>query len=378
MNMNKELFEQAIKEAEELSRTILSREDEALDDSLVQDYAQRHKYLKGIRVDRAWMKFMLRANRGLILKASSVAAAVVIAFFTLFEFSDNAQEQIAANIYPAEGTVTIKLPSGETVALEQSQNQQGKLEGANLDVEGKEISYLAKGNEAVSSGNRPKKGGIDELQYHELIIPKGKSFSLVLSDGTKVWVNAESSIRYPVEFASNQREVIVEGEAFFDVVKDKSRPFIVKTADYSIRVLGTKFNVKSYKDENVVATTLVSGSISIPSGFAEEKVIAPGEQFRFNREDKTVAIERVDTELYTSWINSSIKLNGTPLNEIVLQLKRRYDVQFVFEDEDLKDSTFTGVIPLNENLSVILNMFSKVSSVQFRVEDNVVIVSKKS
>jgi ferric-dicitrate binding protein FerR (iron transport regulator) len=191
-------------------------------------------------------------------------------------------------------------------------------------------------------------------------------------------VNAESSIRYPVTFASNERVVHVDGEAFFDVVKDDSKPFVVKTNDYSVRVLGTKFNVKCYTDEDFVATTLVSGSVSIPTSLGEEKVISPGEQLRLNRNDRTVTVSKVDTEIYTSWINNTITLRETPLHEIVSQLRRRYDVQFVFEDSSLRDETFTGVVPLNESLNTILSMFSKVSSVDFRVEDGVVFIGKNS
>jgi hypothetical protein len=376
--MNQEQFEQAIKNAERLSQELVSSENDVLKNDFSKGYNERKAYVKGLDVGKAWVRFMFRANRALIFQATSAAAAVAIAFIVLFNYNNRNKETIMANILPAEGVVTVTLPTGEIVALDQTLPETTRLNGAAIDVQNQKISYNKTLPNDKPRADKSTQVVKEEVSYHELKIPKGKSYSLELSDGSTVWVNAESSIRYPVTFASNERVVHVDGEAFFDVVKDDSKLFVVKTNDYSVRVLGTKFNVKCYTDEDFVATTLVSGSVSIPTSLGEEKVISPGEQLRLNRNDRTVTVSKVDTEIYTSWINNTITLRETPLHEIVSQLRRRYDVQFVFEDSSLRDETFTGVVPLNESLNTILSMFSKVSSVDFRVEDGVVFIGKNS
>lgn len=376
--MNQEQFEQAVKKAEQRTREYLLASSEEHFDELMVEYPKRGDYLRSLNVKAAWLRFVFRTNRTLLLRVTSAAAAAIVAFVVLFNLSSTDQQTIIADILPAEGVVTVTLPTGDVVAIDQNHSGTTQLKGAAIDYQNQKISYSqpVDGEQQEAEARQP--GDEPEVSYHELRIPKGRSYSLVLSDGTEVWVNAESTIRYPAAFASNERTVFVEGEAFFDVVRDDSKPFVVKTKDYSVRVLGTRFNVKCYSDEEFVATTLVSGSVSIPTGLDEEKVIVPGEQLLLSRKDGKVTIDKVDTEVYTSWITNTLTLRQTPLHEVVNQLRRRYDVQFVFEDSSLRNESFTGVVPLNENLNAILSMFSKVSSVEFRVENGVVFIGKSS
>jgi ferric-dicitrate binding protein FerR (iron transport regulator) len=214
-------------------------------------------------------------------------------------------------------------------------------------------------------------------EYNELYIPKGKSYSLILSDGTRVWLNAESSIRYPVQFGSNERRVVIDGEAFFDVTHDTGKPFIVQTNDYNVKVLGTKFNVNAYKDEKVTATTLVSGLVSVSKEGANDLLVNPGEQISFNRSDGSIGKKEVDVELFTSWVNNKLKLESMRVEDIFRILGRRYDIDVFFSDEGAKDVEFTGKIPLNDNLNVILDQISIISNIEFQIEKRLIVVRYK-
>lgn len=196
---------------------------------------------------------------------------------------------------------------------------------------------------------------------HLLDVPRGGEYRLVLTDGTHIHLNAESRLSYPVIFNHLSREVYLRGEAFFEVAKDEKKPFLVHTSLGDIEVLGTKFNVSTYGEEQVVVT-LEEGSVKVTYGSREE-ILSPGEQAVIK--DQTVDVSNVHVENYTSWSTGVYEYIDTPLATIVRQLSRWYDVDMVFADPHLGERRFAGVIFRDQPLQYAVDILSRVSDVCF-------------
>lgn len=195
-------------------------------------------------------------------------------------------------ITPGGTRAELVLPSGEVVDLVEKSGVISRGENTVINNEGKTLSYKSTGNQAP----------MDSLRYNEVIVPKGGEYQLVLSDGTLVYLNSMTRIRFPERFAGECREVEVIGEAFFEVTKDKHIPFVVKTGTYDITVLGTKFNVTAYADDDVSTTTLVEGAVAISGkSIGEIRTLHPNEQLVVNKKSGVVDVKNVDVGYYTAW-----------------------------------------------------------------------------
>lgn len=188
-------------------------------------------------------------------------------------------------------------------------------------------------------------GYSEELVHNELHIPNGKMFTLVLSDGTEIHLNSGTQIQYPVKFPkTGKREVTIQGEAFFKVARDVDHPFIVKSGEMSIEVLGTSFNVSAYEDENTIHTVLIEGSVSLShnSNSKESVLLAPGNKASWSKSDETLSVYPVDTLLYTSWISGEIVFRDTPFPELIKRLERSYNVIINNGNRELNGKTFNA------------------------------------
>jgi len=367
-----ERYKKAIEDARDLADKML----QDMDSEFAADYKFRQKSLKSIDTKSDWLKFWWRANRAKVYKISAAAASLALLITLIINVTDksdvnNTIAVVSSGIMPANGNVVLTLSSGETVQLDSNTRIEDKISGIRVNESAGEISYAG-----VNSGADSKKES-QSIEYNELSVPKGRSYSIILSDGTKVWLNALSKIKYPVQFSSNERNVELTGEAYFEVKRDENAPFTVKTNDYKVRVLGTSFNVNAYSNENKTVTTLVTGSISIPESNGIEKKIAAGEQYSYDRVSDKAEVSRVNVELYTSWIDNLLRIEEQSLDEIFKILERRYDINVDFRDKGTSSEKFTGKLPLNDNLKVVLEQLSKVSNVDFKTEDNTVSVTYK-
>jgi ferric-dicitrate binding protein FerR (iron transport regulator) len=178
--------------------------------------------------------------------------------------------------------------------------------------------------------------------------PRGGTYQLILPDGTKAWLNAASSIRYPVVFAGGKREVEVEGEVYFEVAKDRKKPFVVDARDQHIRVLGTHFNVNSYDDESQGITTLLEGSVNV-----NNKLLSPGQSFSNGK------VQNADTEKAIAWTKGITYFNRTGINAMMREVSRWYDIDVEYRGVDTK-RTFTGQVPRTAKLSTILKLLSAI------------------
>lgn len=204
----------------------------------------------------------------------------------------------------------------------------------------------------------------------------GDKSSIVLPDNSHVWLNSGSKLTFNSNFRDG-RKVALEGEAFFEVSKDKHHPFEVKTADVKIEVLGTKFNLKAYSDEKSVSTTLVEGSVKISSEYQHE-LMKPDQKMTFDKESKQMTVEKLtDTSLETDWKDGRFVFRNETLAELKPKLERWFDVDIFFGDEQVKNRRFTGVLG-RESILEAVSYFDLSNFVTCRIEGNKIIISSQN
>ena len=205
-----------------------------------------------------------------------------------------------------------------------------------------------------------------ETVFNKLTTPTGGTYRVVLADGTKVTLNAASSLRYPVAFTDSTRSVFLTGEAYFDVTHTGA-PFMVKSASQEVRVLGTEFNIKAYGDEASVETTLIEGSVQVETTFGP-KLLQPGDQAILTR--SALDISPVSPAKYTAWMSGKFQFSGASMEEVMLTLARWYGFEYSFANEEAKDLHFTGRVDNQQPISAILKMLEATTLVKFKFQDD--------
>ncbi len=248
-------------------------------------------------------------------------------------------------------------------------------EGESVDLGEKEsrIDYSNEGT-ILLNGSRVLKSGANTApsKINQVVIPYGNRSEITLNDSTVVYLNAGSRLVYPSTFEGENREVYLFGEAFFDVAKDTKHPFVVHTSDISIRVLGTKFNISAYPEDNVIQTVLEEGEVSIrrkDAGlFERDIVLHPNELASYSRKDKNVRITEVDISYYTLWKDGVIKFSNSDLNRVLKHLERYYRVQFRFENPFNADIKISGKLSLKEKKEEVFEYISRVALIDIEYD----------
>lgn len=227
------------------------------------------------------------------------------------------------------------------------------------------------------SGSKPNK------IFNEISVLRGSKTRMTLADGTKLWLNASSKIRYNQNFNKQERDIFLEGEAYFEVAKNAHKPFNVYAGGIVVHAVGTTFNVKAYPEEKVVETTLVEGAVivSADTESAEKIVLKPNEQVLYNKpglntSEKILVTKGINAELFTSWISDKLVISSEDLESLAVKLGRKYDVVFHFDDNSLKKLRFTGVLK-NETIEQILEVLKISSPVNYRIREREIWLSKK-
>ncbi|GEP91699.1 FecR family protein [Chitinophaga terrae (ex Kim and Jung 2007)] len=270
------------------------------------------------------------------------------------------------NILPGKEGAILTLADGSEVVLDSLGNGTiARQNGAQLVLANAQLSYQPAGTSA------------ETVTYNTITTPRGRQFRVVLSDGTEVWLNAASSLRYPTVFGEGERQVEVKGEAYFEVAADTKRPFHVnvnKKAD--ILVLGTHFNVNAYDNEKTIATTLMEGAVRVSatvSGKAAEVVLRPGQQARISAAaDRITVKEHADVDNVIAWKNGLFNFEGADFADIMRQLERWYDIEVVY-GKGIPDIEFEGQMTRDVPLNGLLTILSR-SGIQFRLEGRKLIV----
>lgn len=209
--------------------------------------------------------------------------------------------------------------------------------------------------------------------YNTLSTPSQCDFTFILEDGTRVWMNAKSSLRYPVAFHGKERIIYAEGEIYLEVAKDERRPFFVILDGMKVEVLGTSFNINSYADEKYAEVTLVEGRVAAYVN-TENYCLLPNRQLRWDKENKTVEVKPVNVNDYIAWKNGKYIFKERVLSDIAKVLRRWYDVEVVFKNIEQGNSIYTGVINKEERLDVFIKRLNETSSFNCRLEDNCVFI----
>ncbi|TKG95480.1 FecR family protein [Puteibacter caeruleilacunae] len=215
-----------------------------------------------------------------------------------------------------------------------------------------------------------------EVAYATFVAPRGQVSSLTLYDGTKVWLNSESSIKYPSTFNQDNREITLVGEGLFEVTKNKEIPFVVNAGGSKIKVHGTTFDVKAYRNEDIVQTVLLEGKVEVIND-DESVFMSPGERVQVNQQNGRITKDKVDVASYTAWKGGKVYFNKEKLKDLVVRLERWYDVRFEFTDESLKELSFSGVITRNKSLDYNLYIIKLTNKIEYKIDKDKVIISLK-
>ncbi|WP_184549676.1 FecR family protein [Mucilaginibacter sp. FT3.2] len=303
----------------------------------------------------------------LLTAAASVILCLAIGIPAYLHYGYPKQQQVAAvqknmQIIPGGNKAILTLANGKQVVLNGAAN--GNIaRQANIAVK-----KLADGLVAYNGGaNTSTQAAV--TTYNTMTTPRGGQYHLILADGTNVWLNAASSIKFPVLFNGSERRVQVTGEAYFEVTHDKTKPFRVESNGQIIEVVGTHFNVNAYADENEVKTTLLEGSVKVKVG-DKNYLLKPGEQSQLK--NGVVNVTDGDTEEAIAWKNGIFHFNDASIESVMRQLSRWYNVDVKYEGK-IQERTFSGEISMNVNASQILDAMS-FKKIHYTIEGKTIIV----
>lgn len=311
------------------------------------------------RIEKTNTSIVRKRRLKLILMGISAAAIFTLIFISTREwFSDNNRQvatiEESATKYHTEITDEIQLISS---------NNQHSIAGDSATIDYSQKDKIVINEDIVDTKSQ-------EVAYNQLIVPYGKRSSIILSDGSKIWVNAGSKVTYPDKFTDKQREIYVEGEIYADIESDRNRPFIVKTKDINVKVLGTEFNVAAYNNDKTHSVILVEGSVQILSKNSKDKdkkiILKPNQGFFIS--DNTSHIGRVDVSNYISWKNGYTSFRNEKLGIILNRLSKYYGVTITC-DPEVSNFRFSGGLDLKENIEQVLKGICNVAAVKYEKEN---------
>lgn len=304
---------------------------------------------KGIRANKQ------RKNRHIVYFIISSAACVLLLFGGIYalinEAGSNKETIELANIPIPDGVkdeITLVTSSHKNLNVEDNSN----------------VTYDKDGSVTVNSRKiSPAKSGKtknEEIAYNQIIVPPGKRTNVFFADGTRIYVNAGTRVVYPTVFAKDKREIYVDGEIFLEVKKDISRPFIVKTDNMNVRVLGTSFNVCSYKQDKESSVVLVSGKVEVQTKSKQKVYLSPDDMFKLNASE--FSTRKVDVYNYISWKDGVMKLDAEPLDKVLIKLSRYYGQEILF-DKSLASMPISGKLDLRDNLDEVIDIIAETAPI---------------
>ena len=320
--------------------------------------------------ERTWgrLKRATGLHQRAVLRRWIVAASLFIPFlwcglyWNVFQFSSEMSDHQQTKIAPRISVAQLCLPDGNVINLDKD-----KIYNLQLSEGGRFV------NEQGVLTNEGGNSKMNVIQYNEIWIPRGGEYKLVLPDGTIVWLNAESSLRFPTSFTDNERKVYAKGELYFDVKHDEVKPFIVDVErGYTIRVLGTEFNLRAYDDSPVV-TTLVEGCVQVWSA-SDSVLLSPGQQALEMSGNHGIEVLDVDVVPYVAWHEGKFHFVRTPLKDIMEELARWYDVEVVFENPTVREECFTIEMQRFDDFNKVLRLIERTGMVTISVEAHTVTI----
>lgn len=254
-------------------------------------------------------------------------------------------------------------------------------DGQRIKIESKQskIEYLGNGNALVlnDTSKITQSKPTSPESFNQMIVPYGKRSKILLADGTQVWINSGSKLVYPSNFTGTKREVFLEGEAYFEVSTDKNKPFFVKTDNFQVKVLGTKFGVQAYKNEPDQNTVLLEGKVSLSNGkgiFTEEQELMPNQKAVISGQDKTISISNVrDAQNYIAWIHGYLNLEDENFQGLANRISRYYNMEIEI-NSTVPNRRLSGKLDLKEDPTRILDGLSKIFNIKYEQKGDKIIV----
>lgn len=362
--------------AKYISRTISEFENLRLQNWLKSDQKRRqflehaqHYYLREDfplldekQIDRIWTEFYGRMKqkqvRRIWNRMGSVAAMAILLIGSVWMWKTLPGRRIQQQqILPVNAQVVLTLSDGSSVSLENN-GEEKTLTDRDVQINQQEKGLVY----------RPCSGQADTL-FNTVQVPQGGEYHLILSDGTQVWLNAQTRFTYPVAFGQGERRVRLEGEAYFEVMPGHTS-FLVETQRMNVRVLGTSFNVNAYPDEETTVATLVRGKVEVQAGEGY-RILQPGDQAsRRNGEQGNIQVNRVNPLHYTQWKEGYFSFRDNTLMDIMHVLARWYEMEYEFESPALEQICFFGVLNRQRDMKELLQEFEKTGKVKFEYEGN--------
>ncbi|WET04993.1 FecR family protein [Flavobacterium sp. YJ01] len=302
-------------------------------------------------------------------KYISIAASIVVLLGIGFFYKQNMTDKPVEQKFDFKSSdIVLQLENGETQIISEQNSSQVKDSKGNIigNQNGDKLVY--------DNNSDPEK-----LVYNTIKIPYGKKFRLQLSDGTFVHLNSGTTLKYPVKFiAGENRQVFLDGEAFFDVAKDKKHPFIVNADELNVRVLGTHFNVSNYPEDPLTDVVLVEGSVGMYQSNQEfdankNTILKPGFKGSFNKENAKISTKAVITDIYTSWINGGLTFRNMTFKNIITKLERRYNVTIINKNEKLANEKFNASFK-EESIENVMSYFNDIHGINYTIKNNQILI----
>lgn len=302
------------------------------------------------------------------------AGFAILIFSALFYLWKHNQTEVQnsttiVRMYPiVNKTPILKLSNGQEISITtQTDDLISSTEQVNIrKTESNRLEYLPK----TDTSSCP-------IEYNTLQIPQGCEFQLTLADGSQVWLNAESSLTYPVKFTCEKREVFLSGEAYFEITPNPKTPFIVRAGEMRLQVLGTSFNIKAYQDEETITTTLITGKVKqFYPEIQQQILLTPSQQSKYNRTSGKLMTQQVNTSEAVAWRAGKIAANNERLEDIFKQLARWYDFDVVYTRPELKEIRFHFQSKRYTEIQTILEHFQTTKGIRFSCIGKTIYVSK--
>ena len=330
----------------------------------------KYEQYEGVDVAEAFRRNQRRLRQDvpnrMMKKLLPYAATVLLLFSGAFCFlmnrSGEVREEVPVALSAGGKYAELILANGQKVDLHEGMEIKLRERNSNIQVKGNVVYY------------HKKKDSVMVEEYNMIRTPLGGEFSLTLADGTKVWLNAMSELRYPVAFGGDTREVELKGEAYFEVTKDEEHPFVVRTHLGEVTVLGTAFNLNAYRDASVCYTTLVYGKVSFSTPEDKTITLLPGEQAVISASE--LSKRSVNVDEYVGWVNGVYSFNNRTLGEIMQTFERWYDIQVYYETPDLRDIAYSGSVERYRAINTFLDALELTGDIYYKINGKRILIYK--
>lgn len=345
---------------------MLNIDDKSLSKEFIQD--QYIRLLEASKSDKT-----VKKSKYIVLQHVLKYAAILLILFLIGDVAISKFSKKSFDKYLVTSTYNTKdilIKTSENNYYKVSENTKNKWlmeDGTFVTINADKISFVSTDDLQKASNSK-----------YSVIVPKGKSYHVTMIDGTEVELNSDSEITFNNSTFSKERKVTLNGEAFFSVAHNKERPFIVKSSDLQIQVLGTEFNVSNYKENNFTSTTLVEGSIRVSNPQGESEIIKPGNKAKLYHNQNNIIVEDVDVQTVVSWTSGVLIFRNEKLKELIPRLNRWFNMEFEFEGKELLDYKFTGSLKKENDLNHFLQMLKYTKDINYSIVGKKVKLNKSS